>query len=76
MKKEAKLAKEAGALERRAAAEIGDASLAATSVGDTTNADESTAVNGNGVDEAERKRLKKEKKAKKEAKKAAAAGSA
>jgi len=74
LKKEANLAQEAGALEHKAAAEIGDVSLAATAAGDMTNADESTVLaNGtDGVDEAERKRLKKEKKAAKAAKKAAA----
>lgn len=73
LKKEAKLAEEASALERKAAAEIGDVSLAATAAGDVTNADESTVNGADGMDEAERKRLKKEKKAAKAAKKAAAA---
>jgi nucleolar protein 58 len=66
-KKEAKLAEKAGALERVAAAEIGDVSLATTLAGDTTKADESM------LDDDEKKRLKAEKKAAKKAKKAAAA---
>lgn len=78
LKKEAKLAEAAKALEHKAAAEMGDVSLAATAAGDVTNADASVlSVNGHGhgsgdADEAERKRLKKEAKAAKKAKKAAA----
>lgn len=70
-KKEAKLAAAAGALDRKAAAEIGDASLVSTAIGDTTRADESM-LNGEseGIDEAERKRLKKLRKEEKKAKKA------
>jgi len=68
LKKEAKLAKKANKMEAKAAAEIGDVSLATTAAGDTTKADESTLVDPEA--EAERKRLKKEKKEKK--KKAAA----
>ena len=65
-KKEAKLADSANGLVRRAAAEIGDESLAnsttTTVTGDLPKGTETT------IDEAERKRLKKEKRAKKAAK--------
>lgn len=68
-KKEAKAAKK---LERVAAVEMGDFTLASTAAGDTTNADASTNGLAGDDDEAERKRLKAEKKAAKKAKKAAA----
>lgn len=70
LKKEAKLAKKANKMEAKAAAEIGDVSLATTAAGDTTKADESMLKDPEA--EAERKRAKKEKKEKKKKEKGSA----